>query len=54
MARTLGYAPLNRWERVVYDRLRADLPVEWLVIANVSWTRRSGSGHQRYVRVAAE
>lgn len=53
MPRVLGHIPANRAERVVRDRLREQLPADWVVVSSVAWSKRtktrSGSGAS-YVR----
>jgi hypothetical protein len=49
----LGSAPADRHERDVLKELAAQLPPDWVVVANVCWTeRRVGEGHSptSYVR----
>jgi thymidine kinase len=46
MPRVLGPIPADRWERVVRDELRKQLPADWVVICNVTWV----SGEGRYVQ----
>lgn len=51
MARMMGHRPPDRWERLVYDELAAQLPTDWIAIASVAWSERSrGSGGGTWVR----
>ncbi len=47
MAKMLGPVPADRWERDVYRELKAQLPSDWVVLANVGWTLAQGSGPVR-------
>lgn len=50
MPKILGYLPLNRSERAVVDRLKMQAPENWILIPNVTWSRRAGTGLRQYVR----
>ena len=53
MAVMKGHLPADRWERYVYDKLKVQLPDDWVVIANVEWSLRRGTadrGGRSYVR----
>ena len=43
----LGQVPFNTWERRVYHALNQQLPSEWIVVSNVSWTLPENGSHLR-------
>lgn len=51
MPRILGPIPANKAERVVYRALEKQLPSDWVVLSNVSWSSRQvGHGGRTWVR----
>lgn len=51
MPRILGPLPADRSERRVYRELEGQLPADWVVLSNVSWsTRASGPSGRTWVR----
>lgn len=47
MPSMLGQVPFNTWERRVYHALKQQLPSEWIVVSNVSWTLQENGSHLR-------
>jgi hypothetical protein len=39
MATMKGYVPANAWEREVYRELKRQLPPDWIVMTNVTWSK---------------
>ncbi|MFO7904552.1 MAG: NERD domain-containing protein [Pirellulaceae bacterium] len=42
MARVVGPVPADRWEREVVNRLKAQCPADWTVVADVKWALEKG------------
>jgi hypothetical protein len=42
MARVIGPVPADRWEREVVNRLKAQCPADWTVVADVKWALEKG------------
>lgn len=47
MPSMLGQVPFNTWERRVYHALKQQLPSDWTVVCNVSWTLPENGSHLR-------
>ncbi|UWX03669.1 NERD domain-containing protein [Pseudoxanthomonas sp. NC8] len=43
----LGPVPGDRWEKNVYHQLKLQLPTDWIVVANVTWTLSTDGSYVR-------